>query len=41
MEAHFADDPEAQAWAQDLPADDFQSLIDRASTHPPGSDAPR
>jgi hypothetical protein len=37
MEAHFADDAEAPQWAMDLPVDDFQSLIERASTGERGS----
>jgi hypothetical protein len=32
VEARFADDREARQWAQGLPVDDFQSLIDRAAT---------
>jgi hypothetical protein len=40
MEAHFADDPEARQWAMDLPVDDFQSLIDRASTGERGAGSP-
>jgi hypothetical protein len=41
MEAHFADDPEARHWAMGLPVDDFQSLVDRASTGETGSGPPR